>query len=134
MTTAISTNAQTISYPALSPDSRQLRIIEANLDGEPMREQDLVRVKTPAGGGTKWTVNLDGNETTCDEIVGLRDRTVPPTQADEVLQGLAPELSARCVRLPGLGHLAHEEAPEQVAGEILKLRRRDTANAQAPAP
>ena len=71
MTTAISTSVQSINYPALSADSRQLRIIEANLDGEPMREQDLVRVKTPAGGGTKWTVNLDGNETTCDEIVGL---------------------------------------------------------------
>ena len=71
MTTAISTNVQTINYPALSPDSRQLRIIEANLDGEPMRVQDLVRVKTPAGGGTKWTVNIDGNETTCDEVTGL---------------------------------------------------------------
>jgi hypothetical protein len=71
MTTAISTNVQTINYPALSPDSRQIRIIEANLDGEPMRVQDLVRVKTPAGGATKWTVNINGNDETTDEIVGL---------------------------------------------------------------
>jgi hypothetical protein len=71
MTTAISTSVKTIDYPALSADSRQLRIIEANLDGEPMREQDLVRVKTPAGGATKWTVNAAGNDETTDEIVGL---------------------------------------------------------------
>jgi hypothetical protein len=71
MSTAISTTVKTVNYPALTPDSRQVRIIEANLDGEPMREQDLVRVKTPAGGGTKWIVNIDGNEETTDEIVGL---------------------------------------------------------------
>lgn len=59
--------------------------------------------------------------TPLDLIVGLRDRTVPPTQADEVLQRLAPGLSARCVRLAGLGHLAHEEAPEQVSRELLAL-------------
>jgi len=69
MTTAISTKL--IDYPGLRPDSRQLKIIEANLDGEPMNEQDLVRVKTPSGGGTKWTVPVNGNEETVDEIVGL---------------------------------------------------------------
>jgi hypothetical protein len=71
MTTALSTNVNVVSYPALAPDSRQARIIEANLDGEPMQEQELVRVKTPAGGGTKWTVNINGNEEAEDEIVGL---------------------------------------------------------------
>lgn len=71
MSTAISTNVKTVNYPSLSPDSRQLRIIEANLDGEPMREQDLVRVKTPTGGGTTWVVNANGNDEPCDEIVGL---------------------------------------------------------------
>lgn len=65
------TEGQLIDLPALRPDSRQMRIIEANLDGEPMREQDLVRVKTPAGGGTKWTVSVNGNDETTDEIVGL---------------------------------------------------------------
>lgn len=69
MTTAIAT--KTIDYPALRPDSRQMRIIEANLDGEPMRETDLVRVKTPLGGATKWLLDINGNQETCDEIAGL---------------------------------------------------------------
>lgn len=70
MSTAIAT-VKTIDFPALSPDSRQMRIIEANLDGEPMRETDLVRVKTPLGGSTKWLLDINGNQETCDEIVGL---------------------------------------------------------------
>lgn len=60
-----------IDLPALNADSRQMRIIEANLDGEPMREQDLVRVKTPTGGGTTWIVPTNGNDEPNDEIVGL---------------------------------------------------------------
>ena len=71
MSTAISTNVKTIEYAGLVPGSRQLRVIEHNLDGEPMTERDLVRVKTPAGGATKWTVNVGGNDETMDEIVGL---------------------------------------------------------------
>ena len=71
MSTAISTSVKTIDYPALVPNSRQVRIIEANLDGEPIREQDLVRVKTPAGGATKWTLSIGGNDETTDEVVGL---------------------------------------------------------------
>lgn len=71
MSTALSTATKTISYPSLSPDSRQARIIEANLDGEPMREMDLVRVKTPLGGATTWTIDADGNSETTDELVGL---------------------------------------------------------------
>jgi hypothetical protein len=69
MSTAIST--KTISYPALAPNSRQARIIEQNLGDEPMRITDLVRVKTPLGGATKWTVEVNGNQETCDELVGL---------------------------------------------------------------
>lgn len=71
MSTAISTNVKTIDYPALSPNSRQAQIIAANLDGEPMTEQDLVRVPTPAGGGVKWEINNAGNVESTDEIVGL---------------------------------------------------------------
>jgi hypothetical protein len=69
MSTALSTKV--LDYAGLRPDSRQLKIIEANLDGEPMNEQDLVRVKTPAGGGTKWTVPINGNDESFDELVGL---------------------------------------------------------------
>jgi hypothetical protein len=71
MSTAISTVAKTIDYPALSPNSRQARIIQANLEGEPMREQDLIKVPTPAGGGTIWSIDNQGNIETTDEIVGL---------------------------------------------------------------
>lgn len=70
MTTAIAT-VKAIDYPALRPDSRQMRIIEANLEGEPMRETDLVRVKTPLGGATKWALDINGNSETADELVGL---------------------------------------------------------------
>jgi len=45
-------------------------------------------------------------------VVGENDRTVPPADAGRV-RALVP--SARLVRLPGLGHLAHEERPELVA-------------------
>lgn len=50
-------------------------------------------------------------------VVGDRDRTVPPVQANEV-QALLPraELSV----LPGLGHLAHEQKPADVAALVLR--------------
>lgn len=45
------------------------------------------------------------------------DRMVPPAQA----QALARRLpQARCVPLPGTGHLAHEEQPSQVAALITR--------------
>lgn len=53
-------------------------------------------------------------------VVGGDDRTVPPSQARRV-QLLLP--SARIVRLPGLGHLAHEERPDEVAKLILGFAR-----------
>lgn len=49
-------------------------------------------------------------------VVGERDRTIPPHAADR-LAALIP--GASVVRLHGLGHLAHEEAPQQVAQLIL---------------
>lgn len=49
-------------------------------------------------------------------IVGARDRAVPPTAADSVAR-LAKH--ARIVLAPGLGHLAHEEAPAVVVDMIL---------------
>jgi hypothetical protein len=71
MSTAISTNVKTVDYPALAADSRQAKIIAANLDGEPMSEQDLIKVPTPAGGGVTWNVDNNGNVESTDEIVGL---------------------------------------------------------------
>lgn len=71
MSTEISTNVKTVDYPALAPNSRQARIIAQNVGDEPMQEQDLIRVSTPAGGGTMWSIDSNGNVETTDEIVGL---------------------------------------------------------------
>jgi magnesium chelatase accessory protein len=49
-------------------------------------------------------------------LVGDNDRTVPPAQAEEV-RARVP--CAAIERLPGLGHLAHEEAPALIAEKIL---------------
>jgi len=48
-------------------------------------------------------------------VSGARDRAVPPAQA-ETLRGLIP--GSRSVVLDGLGHLAHEEAPQTACGVI----------------
>lgn len=71
MSTAIATTEKTIDYPALAPNSRASRIIQANLGGEPMTEMDLVKVSTPLGGSTTWNIDIDGNVESTDEIVGL---------------------------------------------------------------
>lgn len=44
-------------------------------------------------------------------VTGSADRTVPPAQARDVLARVP---AARHVSLDGLGHLAHEEAPQRV--------------------
>jgi magnesium chelatase accessory protein len=60
-------------------------------------------------------------------LVGSRDRTIPPADARRAKEALP---SARIVPLPGLGHLAHEERPEQVA-EIMRRVAAETAPAPA---
>ena len=54
-------------------------------------------------------------------LAGARDRTVSPEQASVVA---ARVRDARMLVLPGLGHLAHEEAPAEVAALILQHSRR----------
>ncbi len=49
-------------------------------------------------------------------LAGANDRAVPPAQARRVQQRCA---LARLQLLPGLGHLAHEEAPAVVAQHLL---------------
>ena len=51
-------------------------------------------------------------------VTGALDRAVPPAEARRV-QALLPD--ARVIDLPGLGHLAHEERPAEVAELIIKL-------------
>jgi magnesium chelatase accessory protein len=45
-------------------------------------------------------------------MAGLKDSAIPPKVAEEI-HAIIPH--SRLIRLPGLGHLAHEEAPAQVA-------------------
>ena len=55
-----------------------------------------------------------------DLVVGTRDRTVPPEQAQRVLALLSPAVRGAFVELDGLGHLAHEEQPQRVAGSVAR--------------
>ncbi|MBP0463344.1 alpha/beta fold hydrolase [Roseomonas sp. PWR1] len=57
-------------------------------------------------------------------VVGGNDRTIPPEKAQRVA-AIAPH--ARIERLPGLGHLAHEERPDLVAAILLRLLQREMA-------
>jgi magnesium chelatase accessory protein len=50
-------------------------------------------------------------------LVGSRDRAVPPMQARRI-QTIHP--AARIITMEGLGHLAHEEAPERIADMLVK--------------
>jgi len=51
-------------------------------------------------------------------LAAERDRAVAPEQADRVAARVA---SARVERLPGLGHLAHEEDPAAVAERVIRF-------------
>lgn len=54
-------------------------------------------------------------------IVGETDRAVPPSTSARAASRLP---RAELMRLPGLGHLAHEEAPDLVSGVIADFVRR----------
>lgn len=62
-------------------------------------------------------------------VVGGNDRTVPPSHADRVRR-LLPG-AEKCI-LPGLGHLAHEEAPHEVARLIGDWCRDAACSGQMP--
>jgi magnesium chelatase accessory protein len=59
---------------------------------------------------------LPGLKTRLLLVVGENDRSIPPADAQRIKQ-LLP--NAEILRMPGLGHLAHEERPAEVA-EVLK--------------
>lgn len=54
------------------------------------------------------------------QMVGSQDRTIPPSEARRVA-ALLP--GARVLTQNGLGHLAHEERPEQVVAALVELAR-----------
>ena len=53
-------------------------------------------------------------------IAGGSDRSIPPEQAERV-RGLVP--GARLAVMPGLGHLSHEEQPEETAALVVQHAR-----------
>lgn len=53
-------------------------------------------------------------------VAGGGDRMVPPAEAERA-RALLP--SAEVVAMPGLGHLAHEERPEEAAALLLRVAR-----------
>ncbi len=57
-------------------------------------------------------------------VVGSNDRSIPPAQAERVRARLP---AARIVTLPGLGHLAHEEKPAQIAGLLSEIHNEGMA-------
>ncbi len=69
-TTDIATVGE-VSYAALTAGSRQAAILRANLGDEPMTEMDLVSISTPLGGATTWSYQVNGNNETAEELVGL---------------------------------------------------------------
>ena len=52
-------------------------------------------------------------------VVGERDASVSPREAHRVRQGLLP--AAELIELAGLGHLAHEERPREVAEVVYRI-------------
>ncbi|ALK08389.1 alpha/beta fold hydrolase BchO [Blastochloris viridis] len=54
-------------------------------------------------------------------VVGCNDRTVQPDEAVEVAATMWPQ--AKVIPLKGLGHLAHEERPPEVADVIIQEAR-----------
>jgi len=113
------------------------RTVDRLLDGTGSRLDDrgrelygrLVRSPAHAAGALNMMANWDLSGVKADLpkltqplhlIVGSADGTVPPAQARQVL-ALLP--SARLSVLSDLGHLAHEEAPAEVAHLVLESAR-----------
>lgn len=53
-------------------------------------------------------------------VTGANDRSIPPREAERIAR-IVP--GARLVSMPGLGHLAHEEAPAETAAIIADFAR-----------
>jgi magnesium chelatase accessory protein len=75
---------------------------------------------------TPMVARLTANQTQTLLITGAADRTVPPRISRDVAARMPV---ARYVELPGLGHLAHEEAPETVANILMPWLAQNIKNA-----
>lgn len=97
-TTALAT-LESSKFLALRPDSELAEAMAYNYaNGETVRFSDLIRVKTPSGGSTKWSVEELTGEEMVDEIIGAvvyyhPAGTLWPT--DELSEGAKPLLRTR---------------------------------------
>jgi hypothetical protein len=88
-----------MGFLALHGDSDFKEAMQANLaTGETIAVSDLIRIKTPAGGGKTWQyVNSDGAEVECKAITGLLVYYAPLGQlwgSDEPTKGQRPVLTS----------------------------------------
>jgi magnesium chelatase accessory protein len=93
------------------------RIDRRGIEGYRLLAGNVVHVRATLDMMAKWDLHtLDAQlgrlQTPVLLVTGDRDHTVPPRKARQAA-GMLPNAELRV--LPGLGHLAHEEAPAQVA-------------------
>jgi magnesium chelatase accessory protein len=69
-------------------------------------------------GLTEFSAKLSKVKTPLLLIVGSQDRSIPPSEADRVQRRIE---GSRVVRMQGLGHLAHEEKPQETCEMIVKF-------------
>ena len=98
-TTDIAVLEPTTGFLALHGDSDFKEAMAANLaTGETIQVSDLIRIKTPAGGGRTWQyINGDGVEVECKAITGLFVYYAPMGQlwgSDEPTKGQRPVLTS----------------------------------------
>lgn len=58
-------------FISLDPTNGAMQAYKENCEGEPFTQSDLIRIKTPSAGATKWTVPLDSGEEQWDEVEGI---------------------------------------------------------------
>lgn len=86
-------------FLALAGDGDFKEAMQANLStGESISVGDLIRIKTPAGGGRTWQyVNSDGAEVECKAITGLMVLVAPLGQlwgSEDMTKGERPVLTS----------------------------------------
>ncbi|MFN4099278.1 MAG: alpha/beta fold hydrolase BchO [Pararhodobacter sp.] len=121
--------AKLIAQTGSTPDSRQVALY-AKLVARP------AHVEATLGMMAHWSLDgllarLPAMTLPLLLLAGARDVAVPPAVSHKVA---ARKPGALCIDLPGLGHLAHEEAPETIAALILPFLAEHLGAVQAAAP
>lgn len=62
---------QPAQYPALDPNNDRIKLMMQNLGGESLGVADFTRIKVPAQGGTKWSVETAEGEKLSETIEGV---------------------------------------------------------------